>query len=415
MKVFFARAGVSLGVLLLGMASLSAQQQPAPAPAPAAASPVAAPSPAASPAGATNPAAPGTVSAGPAAAAKVEPPPPPADQKALIDAFSLGELQEAINLLRANYIKPGDVDDRAIARATLSGLLDRLDDGAMILPGRSASAPAKSDLPDVFRSEVLGERIGYARLGSLTKEHLADLDRALKGFADQSLPAVVLDLRATPPSGDFELAAEVIRRFTPKGKPLFTLRKPSTNQERLFTSNADPAYNGLVLLLVDGDTAGAPETIPAAIRNNSRAMIVGSPTAGQAVEYSDLGLGGGRVLRVVVSQVLLPTNVSIFPAGVKPDLAISLSKEDKQTIFKQSLDKGLAGFVFETERPHMNEAALVSGQNPELDAARDAQAARRRGGPPTKPPLRDTVLQRALDLATTVTVFSAAPKPPDPR
>jgi hypothetical protein len=387
-------------------APLSAQQPPAVLPSPAPVDkPPAPPLPAASPAPKPEPLPP-------------QPPPPPVDQQTLIDSLSLGEIQEAINLLRANYLKPADVDDRSVARATLTGLLDRLDNGAMLLPGRPApgspTAPAPDAIPDAFRSEILAEqRTGYVRLGALTKEHLADLDKALKSFAEQSLPAAVLDLRATPASSDFDLATEVIRRFVAKGKPLFTLKKPSSNQERLFTSNADPAFNGLVMLLIDADTAGAAEVIPAAIRYYNRSMVVGTPTAGQAVEYADLGLGGGRVLRVAVSQVLLPGNASIFPEGVKPDLNIPLLKEDKLSIFRQSLEKGMAGFVFEAERPHMNEAALVSGANPELDAARDLQAARRRGGPQLKAPLRDMVLQRAMDLVTTIGVFGG--KPPDNR
>jgi hypothetical protein len=50
----------------------------------------------------------------------------------------------------------------------------------------------------------------------------------------------------------------------------------------------------------------------------------------------------------------------------------------------------------------MNEAALVAGTNPELDAFRAAQANKGKKTPPT---LRDAVLQRALDAITTIALF----------
>ncbi len=50
----------------------------------------------------------------------------------------------------------------------------------------------------------------------------------------------------------------------------------------------------------------------------------------------------------------------------------------------------------------MNEAALVAGLNPELDAA---QLAQRTPGERPKPPLRDATLQRAVDLVTTVSIY----------
>jgi len=50
----------------------------------------------------------------------------------------------------------------------------------------------------------------------------------------------------------------------------------------------------------------------------------------------------------------------------------------------------------------MNEAALVAGTNPEIDAEEAAQSD---GDSDEKTPLYDTVLQRAVDLVTTIRIF----------
>jgi hypothetical protein len=72
-------------------------------------------------------------------------------------------------------------------------------------------------------------------------------------------------------------------------------------------------------------------------------------------------------------------------------------------IFAESKEKGVSQFVFETERRRMNEASLVANLNPEIDTAQAAQ--RDRGRPQTA--LRDTVLQRAVDLVTAISFYQS--------
>lgn len=157
------------------------------------------------------------------------------------------------------------------------------------------------------------------------------------------------------------------------------------------------------MVLADGDTAGGAETLAGALRFYDKALIIGQPTAGRAVEYSDLQLPGGKVLRVAVAEAVLPEGRPLFPNGIRPDLPVEMSMADKRQILQLSVQKGMDPFVYETERPHLNEAALLAGTNPELDAVEAAQ--QRRGRPPEKPAAHDSVLQRALDVVTSLEIY----------
>ena len=216
------------------------------------------------------------------------------------------------------------------------------------------------------------------------------------------MDAVVLDFRASPATNDFPVAADFAKRFCRKEKPLFTLSKTTARQERTFTSDRDPAYQGLIIILADGDTAGAAEAIAGVIRIYDKALIIGQQTAGRAVEYSDLKLPSGKVLRVAVGEAVLPEGRPLFPGGLKPDVPVEMPAADKREIFQTSREKGMTPFVVENSRPHLNEAALISGKNPELEAM---EAAQRRSRNPEKAGVHDPVLQRALDLVTSIGIF----------
>lgn len=326
-------------------------------------------------------------------------PAPAVPLRRMIDSLPDADTQQALELLRSNYVRSAALDEPSLNRATLQGLLERLGGGVAI---RSAAPETETESP--FRSEILDEQIGYVRFGSLTKGHLAEFDAALGNFNAKKVGSLILDLRATPASSDFALAAEVIKRLTPKGKMLFAVHRPSAKQERMFTSDLDPAFQGVTVTLIQRETAGAPEVIAAVLRTLDNALTVGQKTSGQAAEFVELPLRSGKVLHVAVAEVKLPQNFSIFPEGLKPDLTVEVSVKDQQEVLKTGLEKGVGGLVFEAERVRMNEAALVAGTNPEIDAE---EAAQRDGnnGEDEKKPLYDTVLQRAVDLVTTIRIF----------
>ena len=317
----------------------------------------------------------------------------------LVDSLGPADLQAFITLLKANFTNQDAITDTELSRATVEGLLVRLPRGITLSAGKESVPVA----PAPFYSELIGGRSGYVRLGTLNNANLQSLDKALSGFAAKKVNDLIVDLRVSSPTSDLSLATEFAKRFCPKGKPIFTVRKPTGRQDRVFSSDREPAFRGLVMVLADSDTTGVAEAIAAALRFHNKALIIGQPTAGRAAEYSDLPLPNGKGLRVAVAEMVSPEGRSLFPEGVKPDLPVEMSLSEKRQIFQSSSEKGMGPFIYEPGRPHMSEAALLAGTNPELEAAEAAQ--QRRGRAPEKPPPHDPVLQRALDVVTSLEVY----------
>ena len=318
----------------------------------------------------------------------------------LVNSLGPADLQAVMTLLKSNFTDPDAITDTELNRATVEGLLVRLSRGVMLL---AAKENPSAGSPSVFYSEVIAGTIGYLRLGSLNSANLQALDKSLGTFGGKKVNALIIDLRASQATDDLGLAAEFAKRFCPKGKAILTLRKPAGRQDRVFNSDRDPAFRGLVMVLADDDTSGAAEAMAAAMRFYDKALVIGQPTAGRAAEYSDLPLPNGKILRLAVAEMISPDGRSLFPEGVRPDLPVEMSLAEKRQIFQLSGEKGMSPFVYEAGRPHMNEAALLAGTNPEVEAAEAAQ--QRRGHAPEKPPPHDPVLQRALDVITSLEVY----------
>ena len=189
------------------------------------------------------------------------------------------DVEKALRTLTEGFFDSSKVSDNELKRATLEGLVKRLSPGAAIASASSKCAP-RTPIP--FLAEILDSHIAYMRLGALNKDTLAQFDAALAGFPQGQIDAVVLDLRGVSDGSDFETAAEFARRFAPKGKLLFSIQKPSAKQERIFTSNQDPTFDGVIVVLIDSDTGGPAEALAGLVH----IVAVRQPSGGQCLDVS---------------------------------------------------------------------------------------------------------------------------------
>jgi len=306
------------------------------------------------------------------------------------DSLDPATLREAIEVLQKNHATPDSVSADALTRATAQGLLERLETGFEILTGTNAPEPERP-----FRQEALPGEVYYIRLGSLVATKVESLDAALVAHPSKGL---ILDLRDTPDSGEFEVAAEIARRFCPKGRPLFSLRRAGVD-ERVVTSNRDPSFTGHLAVVVSPSTSGAAEVIAALLRQHANALIVGRQTAGRGARMQEFPLRNGARVRVATGEVVIPDAAPIHPDGLKPDIKVDVADSAENEALEKAAEAGVISVVEEKERVRMNEAALVAGTNPEIETIQEAQKNKGKEKPKE---IRDITLQRAMDALITL-------------
>jgi hypothetical protein len=322
----------------------------------------------------------------------------PLSTRDLVNRLNQSGLQQVIEQLRSSYVDANALTNQEINQATVEGLISKLGPGVSI-ETKAETEKVSPNRP--FKTDLILKQFGYVRLGSLEAQNLSQLDDALADLRAKGATGVILDLRTMPAGSEFDLAAAISDRFVPKGKVLFKLIGSKENGERVFTSTIEPIFSGPIATLVSSDNAGTAEAIAGALRNQVRSLIIGQKTSGRAVEYAHYPIEDRLVLTLAVSELLIPGSPPIFPNGLSPDIVVPFSKQQQDNVLALTDRNGLDDYIFDEERPHTNEAALVAGRNPDLDVYENYQplgkAAQR------KP--KDIVLQRAVDFLTTIGVY----------
>lgn len=168
---------------------------------------------------------------------------------------------------------------------------------------------APADLKNVGRQgwAPLGKKLGYIHLRDVPGELPRQIDEMMAGLG--RIEGLVLDLRANGGGGVDH--AEVFARFLPNGASLGNHRGVS------------PAgFGGAIVVIVDGGTVSAGETIAGMFQEEGRARLIGpSPTAGMSGSKETLAVPSGllTVRFTVRSHRAGRGRPEIEGVGVAPD------------------------------------------------------------------------------------------------
>jgi C-terminal processing protease CtpA/Prc len=241
----------------------------------------------------------------------------------------------------------------------------------------------------------------------------------LTKFSSAKVQGFILDLRFAN-GHDYDAARAVAGRFLSDGQKLFAVKRAGGNLEMFQAKRSDDAearkkwQEEPLIILINAETRGSAEVVAGALRSQNRGILIGHATAGSAVDWKDVALSDGRVLRVATAKIKLPNaddpdelSVDVFPDGVKPDITLEVdSKGEREAVLELKSDVSLTSSLEPAEmKKGMTEADLVKAHRGRLtDPVVGSGSERQKVG---EKQVVDVVLQRAVDVLKGIRMLSS--------
>ena len=179
-------------------------------------------------------------------------------------------------------------------------------------------------LPIEIETRTLAGGVGYIRWNIFLLPLLNPIRDAIRGFAAQNAPGIVLDLRGNP-GGVGAMASGVAGVLLTHETSLGTMRM-RTATLRFPVYPQALLYSGKVVVLTDEGSISTSEILAAGLQELGRARIVGRTTAGMVLPSQIVTLPDGGRLQFVVADFRTPKGTLLEGRGVIPDIPVPLTR-----------------------------------------------------------------------------------------
>lgn len=174
-----------------------------------------------------------------------------------------------------------------------------------------------------------GRRIGYIRLREFSSHAADQMRKAIRDLNRQKVDSFVLDLRGNP-GGLLQASIEIARMWLDNGGIVKTVDRVGGSEET--KANRTALTNRPLAVLVDGNSASASEILTGALKDNNRAVVVGSQTFGKALVQSVHELTDGSGLAITIAHYYTPKGTDINHKGITPDIQLDLTQAQERQL-----------------------------------------------------------------------------------
>ncbi|HZS85161.1 MAG TPA: S41 family peptidase [Stellaceae bacterium] len=181
------------------------------------------------------------------------------------------------------------------------------------------------------KSRLARGNVGYIRISSFVE----DTDRDLRAAVDQlqkdsgnKLIGYVLDLR-NDPGGLVDQAVAVCDDLLDKGD-IVSIRGRQPDEVKRYSAKPGDITKGLpIVVLINGGSASASEIVAGALRDDHRAILLGTKSFGKGSVQTIIPLQGHGALRLTTARYYTPSGRSIQAEGIVPDIEVEPARIEK--------------------------------------------------------------------------------------
>lgn len=250
----------------------------------------------------------------------------PGDAIIAIDEYPVDEdLEETIARMRG---EPGSPVTLTIARDGVEGLQ------------RFELRRARIQVTSV-RGRLLEPDYGYIRITQFSETTARDLTRVVLDLQEQNngaLKGFVIDLRNNP-GGVLESAVDVADAFLDAGEIVTADGRVSIADFSMEANSGDISDGASIAVLINAGTASASEIVAGALRDNDRAVILGTRSFGKGTVQTVMPLSNGRAIKLTTSRYFTPSGQSIHELGIEPDIELADDGDEQDLDSDRWLDE----------------------------------------------------------------------------
>jgi carboxyl-terminal processing protease len=211
----------------------------------------------------------------------------------------------------------------------------------------------------------------YVRIAQFQEQTKTDLKKALLDSVPPEgvLKGIILDLRNNP-GGLLDQAIEVSDLFLPEGLIVYTKGR-SESQKVEYKAGSDPVekkWDCPIVILINGGTASAAEIVTGALKDNKRAIVLGTKTFGKGSVQTIIPMRENTALRLTTARYYTPNGTSIQGVGIAPDIEAPFPLPERMLPAEKPPEPGKG---VETEKPGEENEIVIPGEpgDPQYDRA----------------------------------------------